>query len=215
MAGLILKDFLVNKKYCFLGGLVSIAYIFIYAFMLDNVDFVIPYIMLFSVMFILATFSYDNMADWDMYALTLPTSRNAIVYAKYILAFLTTFIGILTGIIVSIMYVVVRNQEMSKERLYLIGLSWVFSMLFNSIQLPLVIKLGAEKARFAILAVIFIPVVIVMGLSKMDMLGDVTNILINFKKYINLFVYLIPIVTLICYLISMSISTNIFKKKEF
>lgn len=209
MTGLILKDLLVNKKYILLGGLVSIVYIFI------EIDFVIPYIMLYCVMYILSTFAYDDQVNWDLYALTLPTTRNDIIYAKYILALLTSFLGILIGYIVSLFYVIIRNQEMSKERLYLIGSSWVISLIFNSIQLPLVIKLGAEKARFAILAIVFLPVVLVMGLNKMDMLGDVTLILLNLKNHINLLVYLISILTLICYVISMRISVLIYKKKEF
>lgn len=209
MTGLILKDLLVNKKYILLGGLVSIVYIFI------EIDFVIPYIMLYCVMYILSTFAYDDQVNWDLYALTLPTTRNDIIYAKYILALLTSFLGILIGYIVSLFYVIIRNQEMSKERLYIIGSSWLISLIFNSIQLPLVIKLGAEKARFAILAIVFLPVVLVMGLNKMDMLGDVTLILLNLKKHINLLVYLISILTLICYVISIKISVLIYKKKEF
>lgn len=209
MTGLILKDLLVNKKYILLGGLVSIVYIFI------EIDFVIPYIMLYCVMYILSTFAYDDQVNWDLYALTLPTTRNDIIYAKYILALLTSFLGILIGYIVSLFYVIIRNQEMSKERLYIIGSSWLISLIFNSIQLPLVIKLGAEKARFAILAIVFLPVVLVMGLNKMDMLGDVTLILLNLKNHINLLVYLISILTLICYVISIKISVLIYKKKEF
>lgn len=209
MTGLILKDLLVNKKYIVLGGIVSFAYIFI------SIDFIIPYIMLFCVMYNLTTFAYDNQANWELYAVTLPTSRNDIVYAKYILALLTSFLGILIGYIVTHFYVIIRNQEMSKERLYLIGSCWVISMIFNSIQLPLVIKLGAEKARFAILGIVFLPAVLIMGLNKMDMLGDITLILLNLKKHINLLVYLISILMLICYVISMRISLIIFKKKEF
>lgn len=171
--------------------------------------------MLFCAMFILTTFSYDDMAGFDMYALTLPTTRNQIVYAKYTLAFLLSlFCGVLS-ILVSFMDLMINNQQFTKDFFYFAGMYWVGTLLFISIQLPIVIKLGAEKARFAIIAIIFIPTLLIMGLNKLGKLNEIMGFFSHMEEYMNLLVLLVPLVTILCFLLSMGISVLIFKNKEY
>ncbi|ROR25761.1 ABC-2 family transporter [Mobilisporobacter senegalensis] len=214
MIGLLLKDVLVNKKYLYITCGVTLFYIF-YGIMLNNTNFFISFLMLFGVMFILSTFTYDDMAGWDMYALSMPTSKNKIILAKYILSLIFTFFAGIIAIIVNIITELIEKNTVTQEALIPIWTYIALALLFNSLQIPLVVKLGSDKARYAILSILFIPSLLLMFIGRLGNIDFLKQLEIILEKYSSLLLYLSPFGILIILFISIKISIHIYSNKEF
>jgi hypothetical protein len=195
------------------GGVI-IFYI-IYGFMLNDTNFFAPFLVLFCIMFVLSTFTYDDMAGWDMYAITLPTGKNKIVYAKYLISFIFALLGGCLFILISVLQNSAKSQTVSKTEFILIWGYIAAMLLINSIQIPLVIKMGSEKARFALIGIIFVPTLLVLGLKKLELLNTAKNILTELAQYYNLLLWISPILMILIVFLSIKLSIYIYKKKEF
>ncbi|MDF2474082.1 MAG: transport system permease protein [Anaerocolumna sp.] len=215
MSGLMLKDILVNKKYLYQAFGVIVLYIIIFGFMSNNFGFVIPFVILFFTMFILTTFQSDEAADWEMYCITLPTARKEIVQAKYMLALLLTLLGTFITILTSLLEAVMKKQNITVDILYLSIGFLSASLIYNSIQIPFTIKLGAEKARYAIFSIIFVPALLVLGLYNMGLINNLVELLETLEKNKNLLILAVFITGLLSLIASMRISIMLFQKKEF
>lgn len=214
MIGLIIKDILVNKKYLYVTVGVTLFYI-LYGIMLNNINFFISFLMLFGFMFILSSFAYDDMAGWDMYVLSMPTSKNQIVFAKYLLSLLFILLASIISILVNVITEVFKNNSVSKEAFITIWIYIGIALLFDSIQIPLVIKLGSEKARYAILAIIFIPTLLFMFIRKLGKLNILKQIAFYFYKYSDLLLKISPFIILLILFLSLKLSIYFYSKKEF
>ena len=108
------------------------------------------------------------MSNAERYLASLPLTRNEIVLSKYLLSLITTFIGAVVGDISSIIVqlITVGNLEQLSRSLS-IGILGVFVMaIFNSIQIPCVLKNGAEKNRLAVFTIAGIITLICMAIYK-------------------------------------------------
>lgn len=215
MTGLILKDILVNKKYLYQAFGIIVLYIIIFGVMSNNFGFVIPFIIIFFTMFILTTFQSDEAAQWEMYCITLPTARKEVVQAKYMLALLLTLLGTIITILTSLLEAVIKKQVPNQDLFYLVIGFLSSSLFFNSIQIPFTIKLGAEKARYAIFFIIFIPALLIMALYNMGLMNHVVELLTTLEKNIPLLIFAALLTGLLALLISFRISVSLFQKKEF
>ena len=101
MRGLLMKDFYSLKKiknmYLILTGIL-VAFCFFRG--LHNFIVLVP-ILIFSTT-ITTTFSMDKNVKWDKLAVPAPLDKNEIVKSKYILLLLITVIGIVTGVVLSL-----------------------------------------------------------------------------------------------------------------
>jgi len=86
MIGLLLKDLYAMRQY---GRtmLVMLAFFAVISAGLDNpATFFEGFFILMSMMLTITSFSYDALAKWDRYALSLPVTRKEIVGEKYLLS---------------------------------------------------------------------------------------------------------------------------------
>ena len=92
MKGLLVKDLLVLRKYARTMVVFILVYIVVFS-MLDSVDVISGMVTLVLAMMSVATFSYDELAKWDRFGLTMPVSRNQVVASRYLVCLLFTLIG--------------------------------------------------------------------------------------------------------------------------
>ena len=101
MRGLLMKDFYSLKK---IKNMYLILTVILVAFCffrgLHNFIVLVP-ILIFSTT-ITTTFSMDKNVKWDKLAVPAPLDKNEIVKSKYILLLLITVIGIVTGVVLSL-----------------------------------------------------------------------------------------------------------------
>jgi len=217
MKGLILKDFINLKKNFKIFAILTAVYGFMSFTSGDASFFSTIFTMLFALL-TLSIYSYDDLAKWDSYGLTMPVSRDNIVQGKYIMMLLLT----LLGFVFSLIFTVIFNISIQSESLFsgmqysLVGSAIV--ILFYSITLPFITKLGVEKARLIFFAVYMIPFAIVTLAKKLlkeknlESPLDLSNLLTLVMKNIKV---ILPVVVILALLLSYCISVSIYRKKEF
>ena len=159
MTGLIWKDFLVMRKA--LKSYVLLIGVYILLAYLDFFDysFIITFVQVALSVLPISAFAYDEQSKWDRYAMSLPLGRRGVVGARYLFVLALTLLTMAAGLA-------------GTALLYLVTLmvSTAIGLLIPTILLPLSYKLGAERARPYLYAIIFIPVIALVLLAKAGVL---------------------------------------------
>ncbi|MDF2941519.1 MAG: putative rane protein [Herbinix sp.] len=217
MKGLIWKDIINLKRNVKIFGLLTVLYAFMAFTSKDASFFGSIFTMLFAIL-TMSTFSYDEAAKWDGYALTMPVTRENIVQSKYIMMLLLTLIGVVFSAGVTILLNIVLKSHTMFYGIQICIFGAALVMLFYSITIPIITKLGMEKARLAFFAVYLIPFFIayigkeLVKRSGLAMPGNLITVIEFLVKYIYV---IVPLVVVIALYISYMVSINIYKKKEF
>lgn len=169
MTGLIWKDFLVMRKPLKSYLLIMVVYAVLAYLELFSFGFIITFIQAVLMVLPISAFAYDEQAKWDRYAMSLPLGCRAVVGARYLfvlgLALFTAAIGLAgTAILWAL-----RAEDMLEMALTVM-VSSAIGLLIPAILLPLSYKLGAERARPYLYAIIFIPVIAVVLLVRSGLL---------------------------------------------
>ena len=157
MKGLLLKDLFnlrrIMKQYFFVAALM-----FVWSVFLKNQMLFSMIMIMYSMMMLLTTMSFDESSQFNKYALTMPVTRRELVGEKYILMLLLMLAGIAVGFVGGGILSLFSSEEtgwLSAENLVSIAaVSGVYVLGF-SVLLPMVFKYGVEKARL-LLAVIYL-----------------------------------------------------------
>ncbi len=169
MIGLITKDFLVMRKA--LKAYVLLMGIYIILAYLDFFDysFIITFIQMVLAVMPISAFAYDEQAKWDRYAMSLPLGRRGVVGARYLFVLGLTLFTVAAGLAgTALLYLV--HQADPLEMFVTLMVSTTIGLLIPTILLPLSYKLGAERARPYLYAIIFIPIIAVVLLVKAGVL---------------------------------------------
>ena len=171
MTGLIVKDILVSRRSlkAYLGIMLFYA---VLTFMgVFSASFVTAFVSVMLIMLPIGAFSYDEAAKWDRYAMALPLGRRAVVGARYGFTLLVTLISLalalLSGVAVS-----VTGQGSFIEVMVTALVTLASGLLISDFLLPLCYKLGPERARPYLYAVIFIPVIVLFLAFRMGVRID-------------------------------------------
>lgn len=205
MKGLIMKDILALKQQGkILLGLV--VFYFAYSIVTKSVS-MLSMIILLCVMMSMTTMAYDEKSKWDKYALSMPISRKTVVLSKYIFsAVLDIAAAVIIAPISMIIVYYSKEMEITEALKMSIGIGAV-GLVFLSVLLPILFKLGVEKGRMMIILVAFIPVIIVMFFEKL-------GIAMPSPQTIKLLTYAAPAVVIGILLISIKTSIHIYNNKE-
>lgn len=216
MKGLIIKDILNLRNY--MKQLILVFIFFVaYGIFLKNGVFVGSMITLMLSMQVITTMSYDEYAKWDKYALIMNINRKDIVLSKYVFFIMSIIIGIVVGIISSSLINIISDSNVGIDEILVtsIMVPCIFAILFCII-IPIVFKIGVEKARVVMMAIFFTPTILGFIIFKMaekaniPMPDEATLELIFKFGLIGLIV-----LTVVFIFISYKISLSIYNKKEF
>jgi len=194
MKGLILKD-LLNLKSTFkmLGVMI---FVFAVIYIPQGNGFVFGMIILMFAMMVVTTISYDDLAKWDAYALTMPVTRKEMVLSKYL------------ALIVGVVGSVIMGQSFSTEVLVTIGVLYLIAFSFGSLMVPLIYRFGTEKARIMMFLCALIPTGLILLFTQIKIpLPEATNPLI--------YLFLLLGFTVIMVSGSYLISLRVYSNKEF
>lgn len=214
MKGLILKDLLNLKKAIKTMLIVGIAYSIFFSTVQPT--FLTGILTLLFSMQSLSSFSYDEYAKWDSYALTLPISRKDLVFSKYILFMTFPIIGSVLSIILSTI-IGLFKQTLMVEEIFASAMGFLFSMeILFLIILPLIFKFGIERGRimitvvsFSIFGILFLVIKLIQALNLPVLSLEQIYALTPIIPWIAL-----VMVALIAYL-SYQVSLRIVEKKEY
>jgi hypothetical protein len=148
----------------------------------------------------------------------MPINKEDVVQGKYIMMLLLTLIGVIVSSIFTVFINVYQKTGNIFGGFETIGGGAAVVILFYSIVLPFITKLGVEKARLIFFAVYLVPFLVVLGVSKLvgsgsfvipEMLLEVSKV---FFRYAFIFV---PVLLLAALGISYLISMSFYRKREF
>lgn len=210
MSGLLLKDLLVLRK----GAKVYLVLMLFYTvlgFVQENYSMLGGMTAVIVMIVPLNSFSWDNLAKWDTYAITLPVSRRAIVGGRYLCMLLIAASALVYVLLVGCIQAVVNHGEWLEP--VLVGLScFAIGLVLNAVSLPLVYKFGPEKARFIILPVIGLPTALAAFLALQSKEGTVA---LPDLSWLEVYLPGILVVgTALALTVSFLISCRIYEKKE-
>lgn len=204
MKGLILKDLFVLKSQIRFYLIFILLYGFI-ALYSGNTSFLSGLICMFCLMLPLTAIAYDERAGWEKYALSMPVNRRDLVLSKYILGILFNFMSFLISVIFGMF-----TSTPIKETLIVAAAFVLIALIYLSLVLPMTFKLGTEKSRIYMLAIVLSPII---GLILLDKFGfsfsSVSDI--PWKTLFPLFVAAV----ILFFFASIALSISIYKKKEF
>ncbi len=217
MKGLILKDFINLKRNFKIFGVLSLLYTLL-AITSKDTGFLSGVITMLFAILTLSLYSYDDLAKWDIFALTMPITKEDMVRSKYIMLILLTLLGTAFSSIVSIsINIVIKKVDfLDPVSNSLIG-AFVVIVLY-SILLPFIIKFGVEKARLILFITMFIPFVIASIINAIvkEGISDISGGLVKVFDFISRYYFiLLPLTALAILYVSYRISVRIYRRKEF
>lgn len=209
MIGLIKKDLLVIKSN--LKTTAFILIIFLLMTLKNQSDFSFFSIFL-VIMLAISTFSYDEYNNWNSYAITLPGGRTNIIRAKYITALILVLLSALVVCTITTISVFTNNNFELNNFLSEIFLIILIVTIIISITYPIIFKLGIEKGRITVFALIFLISTIIGLLLKNTNISIPKNITTFFNNY-HLIIF--PVLAVLIFLSSYKISKRVYLYKEF
>lgn len=206
MKGLIIKDILNLKNYG-RSILFIIGFYGIFAYTINDAGFLGGMIVLLMTMMSVSSFSYDDLAKWDKYALSLPISRKDMVISKYLLSIIFIVLGAVLSFVIVFVISNIKNSVNLWELLLGTYSSSAVAIIFISVLMPLLYKFGVEKSRVMIIAVFAIPTLLVVLLSKLEIAKPS-------EEQLMLLLKMSPIIVIAVMMVSLFISYNIYRKKD-
>lgn len=208
MLGLVYKDLMVMRRTLLLYGAMGIVYgiIAIYG---DQYGMVFALMMIVSAMVPVSAISYDERSKWDKIVNTMPLSRKEIVLSKYVLAILLTAIS---SVIIFAFYMLVPEMPL-EEKAVTTAVMAMMAMLYQAALMPVMFKFGSEKGRTMMLAILFVPAVLIFAIGEMNII-DVNAAISFLERNEAMIPYLMVGFVLAIYSLSMALSVKIYEKKD-
>lgn len=150
MTALILKDIATLKKTLLLTITICVA-LAIYG-IYEKAIFMIPLICAMIPLILTAiSFGYDTKSNFEQYAFSMPIKKSSYVLSKLFFAFAFGLIGS-----ICIFILLTIQSIMTIEYIVFISIiTLIASILMSAIQLPFILKYGAEKGRLIMVITYF------------------------------------------------------------
>lgn len=211
MTGLVLKDFLVLRKALRTYVLFLIFYLILAIFDLFSISFITAFVQIIVMILPMSSFAYDDLAKWDRYAMTLPLGRRAVVRAKYAFVLLMILVAAAFALLSCVALSITAAQPVEENLAAGVGALSV-GLLAVDVTLPLNYKMGPERARPFLYAIIFIPVILIVLAARAGWLDNLEQLP---PSVVLPLLCLIPLVILLGLPVSYLISCRVVEQKEF
>ncbi|MCH5321684.1 MAG: ABC-2 transporter permease [Eubacterium sp.] len=206
MKGLLIKDFMLVKKHCFLTILISIG--FFAMSLLSKISMVFLYYSITIVSIIsMTTIAYDETYKWNKYELILPISRKTVVSEKYLFSLILVLPMI---IIEAIIYLLVSGLPIT-DIFSLMSMMLLCGVILPIVVLPIVFKFGYIKGRIVNMIIIALIAASISAISGKNMLNGalLEGAFIPLKNAV-----LFAVISVILMIVSFLISVKVYQKRE-
>lgn len=207
MKGLLFKDIINLKKQAKILIVFAVIYM-VMSFSTGNVSFLIGMMTILCTVLTITSLSYDDLANWDRYALSMPIERKTIVISKYVLGIgLCAFSAIIITLITLISSLFMKELSIT-ETFFTLYIVSIIALIMISVCLPLMFKFGTEGGRMILLLVIGLPTILVVLLGKI-------GVPLPSEEFLYSLLWVLPIIVIAIMIISIMISIKVYYKKEF
>ena len=208
MIGLIYKDLMVMRKTLALYMVIFVVYGYM-GIAYDQGGLLIAMVLVMSSILPVSSIAYDERCKWDKIANTAPLSRKEIVMAKYLFAILLTVFSVAVCFVI---YLFDSRMPMT-EKLIMCYMLTMGGMLYQALLLPVNIKFGAEKGRNIMLAIMFVPVLLVVAVSNTGLV-DLPAVVLFLENNEQLIPYIVTATVAVAYAASVTLSVKIYENKD-
>lgn len=209
MTALILKDIATLKKTLLLTIPLCIALV-VYG-VYENEIFMIPLISTMIPLILTAiAFGYDTKSNFEQFAFSMPIKKSSFVLSKLFFGFVFGFVGSVCLFV----QLVTKNGVLIDKVIFISLITLVSSILISAIQLPFILKYGAEKGRL-IMVITYFTVFALSSLlkAKSDLLTNVVKFFLNNSR-VMIFLGIV-FVSIVIIGMAIKISILIMEKKEY
>ena len=173
MKGLLIKD-LCNLRQIGKQTVIVAAVLVAWSIFMNTPQVFSMVIVIYCMMLMFTAMSYDEMANFDKYAMTLPVTARDLVRTKYVLLLILFGAGLLAGFLEEgISFLAGAREDISlvEAGAALLVTAFLYLMAFE-VLLPVMFRLGMEKARlFLVLIFVVIFGILSGGVMLMKNLG--------------------------------------------
>lgn len=209
MKALIYKD-LISIKNALLLQFVIIIGLGIYFYKENQLVLIPLFFILIPIIVLGMVFGIDNQYSTDKYLISSGISRKKIVFSRYTIIWFMSLFAIALSFVVGF-----NKNSLTKEIPLILILSSLFfiTSIVGVVELPLMYKFGAEKARLVFVILYFVVFAFFSTISsnKEWLLEYVNKGLTMDKTLLSLIIFTI---TIIVHALSVFISIKIFENKE-
>ena len=217
MKGLLIKDFklMLMQKNFFIIIIVVACLISISS---QDPTFMIGFITLILSLFTVSTISYDEFDNGYPFLLTLPFSRKTYVLEKYVYGLILGTGGWIVSVMICSLMLIVQGKPVTSDML--IGAFVILPMflVIESLMIPVHLRFGGEKGRYALIACVGVLVVIgfvVMKIVEIFHIDVLPLILAIDALSPVMFMVILLMIGFLIMLVSLKVSLSIMNKKEF
>ena len=224
MKGLLIKDL----QLVFSNKTILPIFVFITAMLLitgsgETVFFVVAYLTMISGLMVISTISYDEIDHSGSFLMTLPITRKLYTIEKYVLTYIVEIAGWLFSLLLCSIFSYFSQMNVQYTDMLWGSITTVMVIcIILVVMIPIQLKFGNEKSRIFMLGLgAGVMVVVYAGKWIMNALHidvQATEYQINrFFTIINLptFNIILAAIVLSITLVSMQISFNIVRKKQY
>lgn len=217
MKGLLIKDFklMLMQKNFFIIIIVVTCLISISS---QDPTFMIGFITLILSLFTVSTISYDEFDNGYPFLLTLPFSRKTYVLEKYVYGLILGIGAWIVSVMICSLMLIVQGKPVTSDML--IGAFVILPMflVIESLMIPVHLRFGGEKGRYALIACVGVLVVIgfvVMKIVEIFHINVLPLILAIDALGPVMFMVILLMIGFLIMLVSLKVSLSIMNKKEF
>ncbi len=217
MKGLLIKDFklMLMQKNFFIIIIVVACLISISS---QDPTFMIGFITLILSLFTVSTISYDEFDNGYPFLLTLPFSRKTYVLEKYVYGLILGTGAWIVSVMICSLMLIVQGKPVTSDML--IGAFVILPMflVIESLMIPVHLRFGGEKGRYALIACVGVLVVIgfvVMKIVEIFHINVLPLILAIDALGPVMFMMILLMIGFLVMLVSLKVSLSIMNKKEF
>jgi len=174
-----------------------------------DVSFLFMMVSIILCMYPSTSFSYDELAKWDRFAVSVPNGRVKVVRAKYGFALLLGAFSLVFDLLLALLAAFLDRMELGNGLLTCVG-GVAGALLINALMLPLLFRFGAQKGRILLIAVV---AALAGVLGALLAIGGMTAFGSGLLESFVLVV--LPVLTLLTLFVSYRVSLGIYQKKEF
>lgn len=213
MLGLLIKDFMAIKRQVRILIFLLVFYL-IFGLTTNNASIVGTMVLVICMLLPITTIAYDEKSNWDKYALSLPVSRQTLVLSKYLFGIILSLLSIVLIIAFTALSASLSPEINFVEKIPEAVATGSTALVILAITLPIIFKFGVEKSRLIMMAVFFIPTMLVVLAAKF---GAEKNLSLPYPdlELLKLFLYASPLLILVLLIASYAISLRIYQHKEF
>ena len=145
------------------------------AFAWSGPMFFIMIVAMLSIMLPATLCGSDQAYGWDKLSLSLPILRHEVVRSKYLMGLLINLTLFALAVAMTMVYSLVDPSTSMIENILSLFGGELISLLLMGLMFAVTFKFGAEKSRYILIAVVWIPILAMAGIVKFDIIPGIVD----------------------------------------